>query len=80
MKSDKEMAEACIKEYKKRLELEKLQEKIHEAKTKAADADMSNEALQEESLAAYKTYVESHAQTNIYARLALDYAIKANLI
>lgn len=80
MKSDKEMAEKFIEEYKKSLELEKAQEEIHEAANRAADEDESNEALQNEAVAAYTAYVDLHAQTNVNARFALDYAIKANLI
>lgn len=80
MKSDKEKAEAFIEDYKRSLEMEKAQEKIYEEAMKIADADEDNEALQEEALAAYKTYVDLHAKTNVHARFALDYAIKANLI
>lgn len=80
MKSNKEMAEAFVKDYKKRLELEKEKEEVWKAAIENADADESNEALQDEVSAAYKEYMESQAQTNVYARFALDYAIKANLI
>lgn len=80
MKSDKEMAEAFVEDYKKSLEMEKTQEKIYEEAMKIADADEDNEALQDEALAAYKAYVELHAKSSQYARFALDYAIKAKLI
>lgn len=80
MKSDKEKAEAFIEDYKRSLEMEKAQEKIHETAMKMADADEENEALQDEALAAYKAYVDRHAQTSQYARFALDYAIKAKMI
>ena len=80
MKSDKEIAKAFIEDYKKSLEMEKVQEEVWRAAIKAADADESNEALQDNVSNAYKSYVDIHAQTNTYARFALDYAIKANLI